>query len=53
MKEVIPPNAPETRGKEVDLRIFVHSDHAGDKITRQSITGYIISLNNDPIAWLS
>ena len=34
VKEAIPPNAPETRGKEVDLRIFVDSDHAGDKITR-------------------
>ena len=27
-KEAIPPNAPEPRGKEVDLRIFVDSDHA-------------------------
>ena len=33
-KEAIPPNAPEPRGKEIDLRIFVDSDHAGDKLTR-------------------
>ena len=39
MKESIPPKAPDPRGKEVDLGIFVDSDHAGDKITRQSITG--------------
>ena len=51
MKEVITPNAPETRGKEVDLRIFVDSDHPGDKLTRRSRTGYIILLNNDPIYW--
>ena len=35
------------------MRIFVDSEHVGDKLTRQSRTGYIIFLNNDPIAWLS
>ena len=53
VKEAIPPNAPEPRGKEVDLRIFVDSDHAGDKLIRQSRTGYIIFLNNAPISWFS
>ena len=53
MKEVFPPNAPETRGKEVVLRIFVDSDHAGDKLTRRSRTGYIIFPKNAPTAWLS
>ena len=53
MKEEIPPNAPEPRGKEVDLRIFVNSEHTGDKLTRQSINGYIIFLNNALIDWLS
>ena len=27
--EAIPPNAPEPRGKEVEIRIFVDSIHAG------------------------
>ena len=53
MKEAIPPNAPKPRGKEFDMRIFVDSDHAGEKITRKSRTGYIIFLNKAPIAWLS
>ena len=53
VKEAIPPNVPEPRGKKVDLKIFVDSDHAGDKITRKFITGYIIFLNNAPIASLS
>ena len=53
VKEAIHTNAPEKRGKEVDLRIFVDSDHAGDKITRRSRIGYIILLKNDPIAWFS
>jgi hypothetical protein len=34
-REAIPPNAPDPRGKEVDLCMFVDSDHAGgDKQTR-------------------
>ena len=50
VKEAIPPNAPEPSGKEVDLRIFVDSYHAVDKLARRSRTGYIILLNNAPIA---
>ena len=38
VKEEIPPNAPEPRGKEFDMRIFVDSDHSGDKLTRRSRT---------------
>ena len=30
-EEAIPPNAPKPRGKDVDLRAKVDSDHAGDK----------------------
>ena len=53
VNEVVPAKAPDPRGKEVDLVIFSDSDHAGDKLTRQSRTGYIIFLNNAPIYWLS
>ena len=31
--KAIPPNAPDPTGKAVDLRIWVDSDHAGDKMT--------------------
>ena len=34
VKEVIPPNSPDPRGKEVYLKIFVYSDHELDKLTR-------------------
>ena len=53
VKEAIPPNAPRALGKEVDLRLFVDSDHAGEKLTRRSRTGYFIYLNMAPIVWLS
>ena len=42
-KEAIPSNAPLPRGKEVDLRLFVDSDHAGDLRTRHSRTGFSFS----------
>jgi hypothetical protein len=44
--EPVPMSAPEPRGKPVDLRAFVDSDHAGEKTTRRSRTGYLIYLNN-------
>jgi hypothetical protein len=53
VKEAIPRNAPTPRGKDVDLRMFVDSDHAGDKETRRSRTGFIIYLNMAPITWFS
>ena len=53
VNKAIPPNAPDPRGKSVDLRMWVDSDHSGDKITRQSRTGYFIFLNTTLIDWLS
>ena len=40
--EAIPPNAPKSRGKEIDLRLFCDSDHAGDKLRRRSRSGFLI-----------
>jgi hypothetical protein len=53
VKETIPPDAPVPRGKEVELRLFVDSDHAGEQFTRRSRTGYVIYLDMVPIVWLS
>ena len=53
VQEAIPPNAPPPRGKDVDLRMFVDSDHAGDRRTRRSRTGLIFYLNLAPITWYS
>jgi hypothetical protein len=30
--EEMPPNMPEPRGKEIELRLYVDSDHAGDQL---------------------
>ena len=52
-KEEIPSNSPEPRGIAFTMRAFVDSDHAGDMVTRQSRTGFLIFLNNVPIYWFS
>ena len=52
-KEALPTNAPEPRGKEVDIRLYVDSDHAGDTVTRRSRSGYFIFLNMACVAWYS
>jgi hypothetical protein len=53
VKEAIPPNAPVTRGKKIDLCLFLYSDHAGEHFTRHSRTGFVIYLNMAPIVWFS
>ena len=52
-KEDIPPNAPEALGTEFIMRAYVDADHAGDKVTRRSRTGFLVYLNSAPIYWLS
>ena len=44
-KEPMPPNVPKPFGKEVELRGFVDSDHAGDKRTGRFHTGFLIFMN--------
>ena len=51
--EAIPTNMPKPLGKEVDLRMMVESDHAGDKQTRRSRTGFLIYCNMALIIWQS
>jgi hypothetical protein len=53
IKEMIPPDYPVPRVKEVDLRLFVDSDHAGEQFTRRSRTGTVIYLNMAPTVWFS
>jgi hypothetical protein len=50
---MIPSNAPVPRGKEVYLRLFVYSYHAGKQFTGRSRTGFVIYLNMAPIVWFS
>ena len=52
-QEKIPPNAPEPRGKPLQINCFVDADHAGNVVTRRSHTGILIFLNMAPVYWFS
>ena len=52
-KEDTPPNAPEPRGRPVQVYCFEDSDHAGNRVTRRSQTGILLYLNFAPIVWYS
>ena len=44
-KEAIPMNAPKPHEKEVNICMFVDSDHAGDKMSCRSSSGFSINAN--------
>ena len=52
-EEDLPPNAPPSRGRPVQVNCFVDSDHAGNRITRRSHTGILLFCNSAPILWHS
>ena len=53
LQEELPPNMPKAYGREMRIRVFVDSDHAGDSLTRRSRTGFVVFLNSAPIYWFS
>jgi hypothetical protein len=44
---------PKPLGKDLDIRMMCDSDHAGDKRTRRSRTGFLIICNMALIDWIS
>ena len=53
VEEELPPKMPKPLGNPVMMTCYVDANHAGDKVTRRSQTGFIIYLNNAPIDWFS
>jgi len=53
VKESIPSNALEPHGKNVNLQLYVDSDHAGEKCTRRSRTGFFVFMNTALVQWFS
>ena len=44
---------PKPQGKGIDITIYVDADHAHDQLTRRSVTGILLFINNTPIKWYS
>ena len=53
IEEELPPHMLEKKGKPVRITVYVDADHVHDVITRRSVSGMILFLNNTPIRWVS
>ena len=52
-EEDIPEDAPPPQGNLATLTCYVDADHARDKVTRKSVTGIVLMLNNTPVVAIS
>ena len=52
-EEAVPHDLPQSHGRLATLTTYVDADHARDMVSRRSITGVIMLLNNTPVYWLS
>ena len=52
-REFLIKDKPKTRGELCTLTCYVDADHARDMVTRRSVTGILVLLNNTPISWYS
>ena len=52
-EEDIPYDLPQSDGNFARLTTFVDADHARDKVTRRSVSGILMLINNTPISWIS
>jgi hypothetical protein len=52
-EEEIPNDLPVSKGPKVRMTAYVDADHAHDLVTRRSITGILMMLNNTSIRWVS
>ena len=53
VKEELPPNMPELRGRPVTISAFVDANHAGNVVTHHLHSGILIFVQNAPIIWFS
>jgi hypothetical protein len=51
--EEIPYNMAKPKGVRAELTAYVNADRARDKLTRRSVTGIILMINNTPLSWMS
>jgi hypothetical protein len=51
--EDIPYDMLTPMGDEARLTVYVDADHARDKVTRRSVTGIVLLVNNTPLVWIS
>ena len=48
-----PEERPTATGPKIRITVYKDSDHAHDVLTRRSVTGVLLFLNNTPVRWIS
>ena len=51
--EQIPEDMPKPEGNLATITCYVDADHARDTVTRRSVTGIVLLINNTPVTWMS
>ena len=44
---------PVPKGAKARITVYVDADHAHDQVTRRSVSGILLFLNNTPVRWYS
>jgi hypothetical protein len=44
--EEIPKDLPPEKGSRVRMTVYAYSDHAHDQVTRRSVKGILVMINN-------
>jgi Reverse transcriptase (RNA-dependent DNA polymerase) len=52
-EEDMPPDAPTPKGRPMKITVYADADHAHDVVTRRSVTGILLFIDNMPITWMS
>jgi len=52
-EEDVPPDMLPPLGDEATLTVYVDADHARNQVTRRSVTGIVLLVNNTPLVWIS
>ena len=51
--EELPPDMPLPKGKPTRITCYVDADHAHCQVSRRSVTGIVLYVNNMPVHWVS
>jgi hypothetical protein len=52
-EEIMPPDMPTPKGRTIKITAYKDADFARDVVTRQSVTGILLFMNNRPVSWVS
>jgi hypothetical protein len=52
-EEIMPPDMPTPKGRTIKITAYKDADFARYVVTRRSVTGILLFMNNTPVSWVS